>query len=106
VGFLLPTLPPRRRCPRGGMPRSALPVGRAGGGSRTVPRTWLGFPCKWIRASSLEVISTHSVVDPDPVECETFSRVRVLEKMLPDPSSSGKLVKFDNFSTKMVNLNK
>ena len=100
VGYLLPTLPPRRRCPRGGRPRSALPVGRARGGSRTGPRIWLGFPCRWIRGgtSSLEVVSTHSVVDPNPVECETFSRIRVLEKMRPDPSSSGKLVKFVTIS--------
>jgi hypothetical protein len=39
-----------------------------------------------------------SVVDPNPVECETFSRIRVLEKMRPDPSSSGKLVKFVTIS--------
>ena len=53
------------------------------------------------------------VVDPDPYGSETFSRIR--EKSFRIRSSSGyemnfkykyseKLVKFDNFSTKMLNL--
>jgi len=57
-----------------------------------------------------------SIVDPDPVGSETFSKIRIRKKILrdPDPNSSGsgmnfkqnyfeKLAKCDYLSTKMLN---
>jgi hypothetical protein len=47
-------------------------------------------------------------VDPDPVGSETFSWVRKKSFLIlaaPDPKNfSGKVIKFDNFSTKMLFL--
>ncbi len=65
----------------------------------------------------IKISVSYSVVDPDPVGSETFRRIRYGDTKIipdPDPGSSGsemnlklnyskKLIKYDNFSTKILN---